>query len=99
VGVRVYVGVYVDTLVPVGLGVRLGVLVLVGLPPAVAVRVAVADGVTVTGVTISVALAGVEFVTPFPVINAPAGIILIILPGVLEVTSIATVQKPGVDPN
>jgi hypothetical protein len=74
------------------------VFVFVGFPPAVAVRVAVADGVTVTGITVSVALAGVEFVTPFPVIKALAGIVLIMLPGVLEVTLIATVQEPGVDP-
>jgi hypothetical protein len=52
-------------------------------------------------ITISVALAGVVFVieTPPPVeLNSLAGIVLIRLPRVVEVTLIPTVQSPGVVP-
>ena len=52
-------------------------------------------------VTFRVALAGVVFVIlpPPPVaVSPPAGIVLIKLPGVVEVTSIETVQEPGVTP-
>ena len=55
----------------------------------------------VTPMTVNVALAGVVLVidTPPPVeLNAPAGIVLIRLPGVDEVTSIPTVHSPGVVP-
>jgi hypothetical protein len=51
--------------------------------------------------TVNVALAGVVFVieTPPPVeLNSLAGIVLIRLPKVVEVTSIPTVQSPGVMP-
>jgi len=54
-----------------------------------------------TPMTVSVALAGVVFVmeTPPPVeLNALAGIVLIKLPTVVEVTSIPTVHSPGVIP-
>lgn len=77
---------------------RLGVLVFVGLPPTVAVRVAVAEAVAVEGSIVSDALAGVEFVIELSLTNAPAGIVLVKLPRALEVTSIATMQEPGVGP-
>lgn len=54
-----------------------------------------------TPTTVSVALAGVVFVieTPPPVeLNALAGIVLIRLPMVVEVTLIPTVHSPGVMP-
>jgi hypothetical protein len=54
-----------------------------------------------TPTTVNVALAGVVLVieTPPPVeLNSPAGIVLIKLPMVVEVTSIATVHSPGVMP-
>jgi hypothetical protein len=66
---------------------------LVGLPPAVAVRVAVTEAVAVEGSTVSVALADAEFVIPWSVANAPAGMVFVKLPGVLEVTLIVTVQE------
>lgn len=51
----------------------------------------------------SVALAGVVFVivTPPPsvAVNAPAGIVLMRFPNVVEVTSIVTVHDPGVAPD
>jgi hypothetical protein len=53
-------------------------------------------------ITFNVALAGVvlEMITPPPVeLNAPAGMVLIRFPVVLEVTSIETVHDPGVDPD
>ena len=52
-------------------------------------------------VTFKVALAGVVLliVVPPPVEdNSPAGIVLMRLPGVVEVTSIDTVHDPGVAP-
>jgi hypothetical protein len=54
-----------------------------------------------TPTTVNVALAGVVLVieTPPPVeLSSPAGIVLIKLPMVVEVTSIATVHSPGVMP-
>jgi hypothetical protein len=54
-----------------------------------------------TEITVKVALAGVVFVieTPPPVeLNSSAGMVLIRLPTVLEVTSIATVHSPGFVP-
>jgi hypothetical protein len=71
------------------------------LVPGVALAVGdrgVAVLVAGVGSTVSVELVDIVFVTPFEVANAPAGMVLVELPGVLEVTSIATVQEPGVDP-
>ena len=54
-----------------------------------------------TVLTFKVALAGVVFVIEFPApveLSAPAGIVLIRFPGVVEVTSTAIVQDPGVVP-
>lgn len=107
-GVKVFVAVEVRVAVAVAVNVavavRVAVTVGVGVKVAIGVRgdfgvfVGVREGVTTDGSTVSDALAGVEFVTPLPVLNAPAGMVLVRLPGVLEVTSTATVQKPGVDP-
>jgi|SRR5687767_9475815 hypothetical protein len=52
--------------------------------------------------TFKVALAGLVFVivVPSPVeVNAPAGMVLIRFPGVVEVTLIETVHDPGVIPS
>ena len=81
------------------MGVLVGVLGRGTLGVLVGVRVAVGGTdvavlVAIEGSIVSVADAGVVFVMPFPVLNAPAGMVLIRLPGVLEVTSIATVQEP-----
>ena len=54
-----------------------------------------------TVLTFNVALAGVVFVIRFPAPvepSAPAGIVLMRFPGVVEVTSTETVQDPGVVP-
>lgn len=54
-----------------------------------------------TPITINVALAGVVFVIEFPPpveLKLLGGIVLIRLPTVVEVTSIPTVQSPGVLP-
>jgi hypothetical protein len=77
----------------------IGVLVSVFVPWAFGVRVEVggtevAVFVAIEGSIVSVALVGFAFVTPFPVVNAPAGMVLVTLPITLEVTSIATVQEP-----
>ena len=48
--------------------------------------------------TESVALAGVPLLTPWLVESAPAGIVLMWLPGTVEVTSAWKVQLPGVEP-
>lgn len=53
-------------------------------------------------VTFKVALAGLELVTlpPFPLaVSSPAGMVLTRFPDVVDVTSIVTVQVPGVLPD
>lgn len=102
VGVKVWIAVNVDVAVRVAVLVGSGVLLAVEVRAALGVFVGVRGGVAVfvatEGSTVRVAAADEVFVTPFPVLNAPDGIVFVKLPGVLEVTLIATVQEPGVDP-
>src|SRR5512142_2500859 len=73
-------------------------------PPAqivLGLKLLLTEGVA-AAVTFSVALAGVvlEIFVPPPVeLNAPAGIVLMRFPAVVEVTLIETVHDPGVVPD
>lgn len=68
---------------------------------ALGLKLFVTEGVWMAS-TCKVALAGVvlEMVVPPPVeVNAPAGIVLMMFPGVVDVTLMDTVQDPGVTPD
>ena len=74
------------------------------MPPAqilLGLKLLPTDGAPVA-VTFKVALAGLVLLmeVPPPVeLNAPMGIVLILVPGAVEVTSTDTVHDPGVDPD